>query len=126
MAYDERFAARVRRRLIDQPGFSERKMFGGLCFLLRGHMCCGVTGEDLMLRVHPDDYDATLGRPGARPMDFTGRPLRGMVYVAADALTSSRTLQRWIDQATAFAGSLPPKKTASSASRTRHRKGAAK
>ena len=64
MAYDEKFAARVRRRLVDRPGFSERKMFGGLCFLLNGHMCCGINGDDLMLRVHPDDYESTLERPG--------------------------------------------------------------
>ena len=119
MAYDEKLAARVRRRVVSYPGFSERKMFGGLCFLLNGNMCCGINGGDLMLRVPPEDYEATLERPGARPMDFTGRPLRGMVYVAADALTSSRTLHRWIDQATAFVASLPAKKPRKSGRGTR-------
>ena len=64
MAYDEKLAMRVRQRLIAQPGFTERKMFGGLCFLLNGNMCCGVNGDDLVLRVRPDDYEASLARRG--------------------------------------------------------------
>lgn len=111
MAYDEKLAARVRRRLADVPGFSEKRMFGGLCFLLDGHMCCGINGRDLMLRVRPEGYEAALARPGARPMDFTGRPLRGMVYVSADALRSARTLTRWLDESVAFVRSLPPKRS---------------
>ncbi len=123
MAYDEKLAARVRERLISQPGFSERKMFGGLCFLLNGNMCCGINGDDLMLRVRPDGYEVALERPGVRPMDFTGRPQRGMVYVASDALSSSRTLQRWLDQAMAFVESLPPKSPRKNVRGTRPRKG---
>jgi TfoX/Sxy family transcriptional regulator of competence genes len=122
MAYDEKLAERVRRRLVARSGFSERKMFGGLCFLLNGNMCCGIQGDDLMLRVRPDNYEAALERLGARPMDFTGRRLRGMVYVGSDALMPSRTLQSWLDQATTFVETLPAKKSRKSASGTRRRR----
>ena len=83
MAYDERLAERIREILSRKRDMREQKMFGGLCFLLRGNMCCGIVGDELIARVGPDAYDAALARPHARPMDFTGRPLRGMVYVAA-------------------------------------------
>lgn len=79
MAYDERLAERVRKSLVRRRGISEKKMFGGLCFLANGHMCRGVIGKDLVVRVGPKAYEASLKTPGARPMDFTGRPLRGLV-----------------------------------------------
>ena len=81
MAYDEKLADRVREVLQRRRGVSEKKMFGGLAFLVNGHMACGVQGDDLMVRVGPDAYDAALKKAGTRPMDFTGRPLKGMVYV---------------------------------------------
>lgn len=107
MAYDEKLASRVRRRLAARPELDEKRMFGGICFLLGGHMCCGVQGDDLMVRVQPEAYASTLARPGARPMDFTGRPLRGLVYVAGDAVASPRALDAWVDRAADFAASLP-------------------
>ena len=109
MAYDEGLAQRVREGLAERSDLSEKKMFGGLCFLLGGNMCCGIVGEELMLRVGPDAYDDALGRPHAREMDFTGRALRGMVYVGVDGIEDDAALTEWLALAVAFAGSLPPK-----------------
>jgi TfoX/Sxy family transcriptional regulator of competence genes len=109
MAYDEGLAQRVRERLTGQPGLSEKKMFGGLCFLLGGNMCCGIVGEELMLRVGKEAYEITLARPHAREMDFTGRAMRGMVYVGNEGLADDSDLAAWLAPATSFAGSLPPK-----------------
>ena len=109
MAYDEGVAQRVREALADQRGVTERKMFGGIAFMLRGNMCCGVVGEELMLRVGPDGYDEALAERDARPMDFTGRPMRGMVYVASQGFESDADLARWVGRAADFARSLPPK-----------------
>ena len=110
MAYDEKLAARVREHLVTRPGFSERKMFGGLCFMLNGNMCCGVETDRMMLRVGPEQYGATLAREGARPMDFTGRPMKGMVYVDTAYAKTSQALADWIDIAVGFTESLPAKK----------------
>ena len=81
MAYDERLAQRVREELADRPGYAEKKMFGGLCFLLRGNMCCGVGKDGLMVRVGPEQYESALADDHARQMDFTGRPMKGFVFV---------------------------------------------
>jgi hypothetical protein len=112
MAYDEALAARVRKRLAVQRGVSERRMFGGLCFLLKGHMCAGITGSTLMLRVGPARYADALARPHAREMDFTGRPLKGMIYVDPPGIAGAAALGRWLQIAVAFAASLPAKKMA--------------
>lgn len=109
MAYDEVLADRVRSRLSERPDFSERKMFGGLCFMLGGHMCCGVVDRELMVRVGPDAYEDALAQPHARHMDFTGRPLNGMVYVGVEGIAARADLDEWVARAVAFAGSLPPK-----------------
>jgi hypothetical protein len=109
MAYDEGLAQRVREALVERPDVTEKKMFGGLCFLLGGNMCCGIVGEELMLRVGPDAYDDVLARDHAREMDFTGRALRGMVYVASAGFASGDDLEGWLSSAVEFAGSLPPK-----------------
>ena len=85
MPYDERLAGRVRAVMADADGVRERKMFGGLAFLLNGNMCCGVVRDDLMVRVGPDDYDQSLKRAHARPMDFTGKPMKGFVDVSPSA-----------------------------------------
>ncbi len=109
MPYDEGLAERVRELFEDHPGASEKKMFGGLCFLVGGNMCCGIVGEELMVRVGPDAYEAALAEPHAREMDFTGRAMRGMVYVAVDGIAEDEDLARWVSLGTKFAGSLPPK-----------------
>jgi len=108
MAYDEQLAERVREELQADPGFSERKMLGGLCFMLHGNMCAGVVGERLMLRLGEDAATAALQQPSVSPMDFTGRPMRAMVYVEGEGLTDG-ALARWVDQAATFARRLPPK-----------------
>jgi len=109
MAYDESLAGRVRALLAEQTELSERKMFGGLAFMVRGNMCCGIVGEELMVRVGPEQYTAALAQPHAREMDFTGRPMRGMVMVANDGLASDEALERWIRQCILFVSSLPSK-----------------
>jgi len=87
----------------------ERRMFGGIAFLVGGHMCCGVLGRDLVLRLGREGATRALKRPGVRPMDFTGRPLSTMVYVSAAACRSKPALARWIGEALTFARSQPPK-----------------
>ena len=109
MAYDEGLAQRIRDVLDDREGASEKKMFGGLCFLLNGNMSCGVVGSELMVRVGPDAYEDALAEPHARKMDFTGRPMRGMVYVAEQGVEDDSDLASWIDRGAHFAGSLAPK-----------------
>jgi hypothetical protein len=84
-------------------------MFGGLAFMLGDHMCCGIVGDRLMLRLGADLADEALTRPHVHPMDFTGRPMKGMVYVSPEGL-SGPALSRWVAQAASFARSLPPKK----------------
>ena len=109
MAYDEGLAQRVREALSERPDLSERKMFGGLCFMLGGNMCTGIVGEELMLRVGPDSYEDALARPHAREMDFTGRAMKGFVYVAPEGFETTDGLSSWIDRGLAFVLSLPPK-----------------
>ncbi len=109
VAYDEALAQRLRARMSSVEGASEKKMFGGLCFLLNGHMVCGIVGDELMMRVGADAHDAALARPHARPMDFTGRPMRGMVYVAPDGFRENAALDGWLEAGLEHARGLPPK-----------------
>jgi TfoX/Sxy family transcriptional regulator of competence genes len=109
MAYDEGLTERIRQRLGTDPDVTEKHMFGGLAFLLRGNMAVGVSGDDLMVRVGPDNSDAALARPGTRVFDMTGRPMRGWILVAGTALTEDDALDEWIDEGRVFASSLPPK-----------------
>lgn len=109
MAYDEGLAQRVRDALDERDDVSEKKMFGGLAFMLGGNMCAGVVGEELMLRVGPDAHAACLAEPHAREMDFTGKPMRGMIYVAEPGIEDDSHLAAWIARGVAFAGSLPRK-----------------
>jgi TfoX/Sxy family transcriptional regulator of competence genes len=110
MSYDENLAARIRRVLAKRTDVVEKKMFGGLCFMVGGAMCCGLTKTDFMVRVGPDRYDDALAQPHARPMDFTGRPLAGMVYVAREGLRSAAALARWVGRGVAFVSSTAAKK----------------
>jgi TfoX/Sxy family transcriptional regulator of competence genes len=113
MSYDEGLAERIRDALADRSDVSERKMFGGLAFLLNGNMCVGVVGDELMVRVGPDAYGEAVRRPHARKMDFTGRPMKGFVYVGCEGLESDADLRRWVARGIDFARSLPPKQRAS-------------
>jgi TfoX/Sxy family transcriptional regulator of competence genes len=88
---------------------SERKMFGGLAFLVAGNMACGIVGDDLMLRLGEEGADAALDEPHTRPMDFTGRPMKSMVYVAPAGLAREQELRAWVDRGVAYARSLPSK-----------------
>ena len=108
MAYDEELADRVRVLLVGEEGLTERKMFGGLAFMVNGHMACGIVKDELMLRLGAEGAEAALERPNVRPMDFTGRPMTGMVYVERGGLGDSE-LKGWVAQAAAFARFLPPK-----------------
>lgn len=110
MAFDEGLAQRIRDHLDDRRDVTERKMFGGVAFMIGGNMSCGVVGDELMVRVGPDAYEEALREPHAREMDFTGTPLRGMVYVGTKGIAEDEDLASWIERGAAFASSLPKKK----------------
>lgn len=107
MAFDEALAARIRSLLTRHVEVSERKMFGGIAFMVGDRMAVGIVGDDLMVRVGPDGHDAALARPYTRPMDFTGRPARGMVYVAPPGIAVDADLARWVEVGAAYATSQP-------------------
>lgn len=109
VAYDEGLAERLRDLVSDDSSMSERKMFGGLAFLCGGNMAFGIVGDELMVRVGPDDWTDALGQPHAREMDFTGRSMKGLVYVGVAGFAEDDDLQDWVARGVAYARSLPPK-----------------
>jgi len=109
MAYSDELVKRLRRVFQDRTDVAEKKMFGGLTFMVRGHMCCGVAGEDLMVRVGPDQYVDSVLLPHARPMDITGRAMKGFVFVEPAGLKSDTDLKDWVDQGIKFVSTLPPR-----------------
>jgi TfoX/Sxy family transcriptional regulator of competence genes len=109
MPYNEDLARRVRQHLSGRDGISERKMFGGLCFMVNGNMFCGVVKDELMVRVGPAGHEAALRRPYARPMDFTGRPMTGMVFVEPPGTTDEADLAGWVADCLAFSARRPAK-----------------
>ena len=109
MAYDEELAARVRQSLTGKEGITKRKMFGGIGFMVHGNMCCGVANDDLMVRVGVENYEESLVLPHARPMDFTGRPMNGFVFVDPKGLGDDEALKQWINRGVTLARSLPKK-----------------
>lgn len=108
MAYDEQLAARIRSLFADRDDVREQRMFGGLTFMVRGHMSCGVHKDELIVRLDPAREEAALARPHARPMDLTGRRMPGFVSVRPEGLRGRR-LREWVEEAVARAESLPPK-----------------
>jgi hypothetical protein len=110
MAFDEGVANRVREALRSRAVAEEKRMFGGIAFMVDGHMCVGVNDRDLMLRVGPAAAEGAFGRPGARPMDFTGRPLKGYLYVGPEGFTDEAALGEWLEMALDFVRTLPPKR----------------
>lgn len=96
MAYDEKLAQRIRQAFGTRRDVAERKMFGGLTFLCGGRMCCGIIGADLMVRVADDQFDEIVRRRHVRPMDFTGRPMRGFIYVAPPGFRTAAALRAWL------------------------------
>ena len=109
MAYDEALAERIRALIGADPRVSERKMFGGIAFMVGGNMCCGIVRDELMVRLGPEKYEQALAQPHARPMDFNGRPMKGMVYVGVDGFKSDSDLAGWVERGVRYAGSLPAK-----------------
>ena len=110
MAHDEKLSRRIREVLEGRQGITEQKMFGGVCFLLNGNMVCGCDPKNrLSVRVGPDQYERAMKLAHAREMDFTGVPLKGLVFVDVDGYKTRRTLARWIDRGVAFAETLPRK-----------------
>ena len=110
MAYDERLAERVRAILAGRKGVGERKMFGGLAFLINGKMCVGVLKDELVVRAGAAQNAAALKKPHTRPMDFTGRPMTGMVYVSPAGVSRGPSLRRWVEMGIAGAESAAPSK----------------
>ena len=109
MPYDEGLAERVREQLADVSFVTEKRMFGGLVFMVNGNMLCGIMPERLMLRVGPHAHEKTLARAHTEPMDFSKRPLKGFVYVLPEGLESDEDLAEWLNLGLDFAGRLPPK-----------------
>ena len=109
MAYSEALATRIREVLGARDGVSERRMFGGVAWMVHGNMAVGTLGEDLMVRMAPEDAERALGEPHVGPMDFTGRPMRGFVRVDAAGIADDPVLAGWVDAGADHAASLPPK-----------------
>ncbi len=97
MAYDQKLAERIRHALGGRKSVSEKKMFGGLAFLVGGKMLCGIVKDDLMVRVGPERYGEALRRPHVRPMDFTGRPMKGFVFVGPAACGTDEAVTAWVE-----------------------------
>lgn len=116
MPYDQDLADRVRAVLPDGEMTDERPMFGGLTFMLGGHMVCGVVKDTLMVRLGPEGADRALDQPHVRPMDFTGRPMKGMVFIDPAGL-QGQALRQWVDAAAGYVRSLPPKQAVPSRKR---------
>lgn len=109
MAYDEGLAQRVREEMEELSGYTEKKMFGGVGFMLYGNMANGVIGEDLIVRVGKEQYESALAQPQARPFDMTGRPMTGWVVLAGAAYASDEDLRAWVQRGVDTARSLPAK-----------------
>ena len=109
MAFDPILADRIRHQLARRKNFTERKMFGGICFLLNGNMCCGVLGGDLIIRLKPDQTESLLREEHTRVFDFSGKPSRNMMYVGSKALQKDTDLKRWLQITLRFVKSLPHK-----------------
>lgn len=109
MAFNEHLAERIRRALASRHDVEEKKMFGGLCFMVNSKMAVGIVKDELMVRVVESKYAASLAKPHCREMDFTGKPLKGFLYVGAEGLDSERELEDWVRLGTEFADSTPAK-----------------
>ena len=109
MAYDKGLAHRLEEYFEGRSEVESKKMFGGLCFMVNQHMCCGIVGDTLMARVGPEQYEECLSHRHAREMDFTGRSMKGLVYVSPEGIVSDKDLKYWIQLCEQFVESLPPK-----------------
>lgn len=109
MAYDQVLAQRIRSALQDVPGVQEKKMFGGVGFILQGNMACGVNGNNMIVRVGPEHHQQALALPHTRVFDMTGRPMSGWIVVEPGGLVEDAALHQWVLQGVAFAKTLPAK-----------------
>ena len=109
MAYDLLLQGRIQRAVADREDVSEKKMFGGVAFLLDGKMFCGIVKDDLMVRVGPERHEKALGEPHVRPMDFTGRPMKGYVYVGPAGSKTDKMVERWVKRGLEFAATIEGK-----------------
>jgi TfoX/Sxy family transcriptional regulator of competence genes len=109
VAYDEQLADRVREQLSARADVSERKMFGGIAFMVGGNMACGVLGEDLIVRLGDDEGESALREDGVREFDFTGRPMKSIVYVSPERTSDDAGLAEWVEAGADYAASLPAK-----------------
>jgi TfoX/Sxy family transcriptional regulator of competence genes len=109
MAYSEALAERIRQRLAGRKGLEEKKMFGGVGFLLNGNIVAGVWKDSLIARVGPDEYEGALLEPHVKEFDITGRPMKGWVMVERDGVTNDDALAEWVGKATKFVRTLPAK-----------------
>jgi len=118
MGYDEGLGERIRGLLDGRHGISEKRMFGGVAFMIGGHMCVGIVKDDLMVRVGADAHERLVRQPHARPMDFTGRPMKGFLYVGALGLERDADLERWVEYGVEYAMSLPAKRASGGTGRS--------
>jgi len=109
MAFDEELAQRIRKHLAVHKRLTEKKMFGGLAFLLNGNMCCGVHRRELIVRLSPARTEAALGTPHTRIFDLSGRPMKGWILVEPAGLADEPALAKWLHLGTTYAASLPKK-----------------
>jgi TfoX/Sxy family transcriptional regulator of competence genes len=110
MAYNQRLVDQLREMLVDQPDIDEKEMMGGLAFMVDNKMCVGVIKDVLMARIDPEMYDEALGKPGCRPMDFTGKPMKGWVFIGPEGLVKIKDLEYWIGLALQFNKDAKPSK----------------
>ncbi|MCC6738015.1 MAG: TfoX/Sxy family protein [Planctomycetia bacterium] len=110
MSYDEKLAKRIQKQVGRAKGVTSKAMFGGIAWLLGGNMFAGIVKDELMVRVGPERHAELLREPCARPMDFTGRPMKGYLFVEPGGVKSEKDLGRWLQRATEFVATLPAKK----------------
>ena len=109
MTFNEQLAARVRQKLKGQPGIVEKKMFGGVAFLVNGNMSVGIHKDELIVRLAPEQTEAALKEPGARIFDVTGKPMKGWLLVGGPGIEEPKSLSNWLRRGVSYAGSLPKK-----------------
>jgi TfoX/Sxy family transcriptional regulator of competence genes len=109
MAFDEQLADRIRKQLDNQSGLMEKKMFGGLAFLINGNMSVGVHGAELIVRIAPESTDHALKEPGTQQFDITGRPMKGWLLVGETGIKDAASLKKWVRRGVEYASALPKK-----------------
>ena len=104
MAYDEKLADRIREFLVELPQVDEKQMMGGLAFMVNNKMCVGVIKDEMMARSDPEMYEEALEKPGCHPMDFTGRPMKGWVFISPEGLEKIKDMEYWVNLSLEFNG----------------------